>query len=513
MWEAIKTRNSGADRVKEARLQTLITEFKNLKMSDNEIIDAYAAKLWGILSKSTTLREVMSEHKLDVVGRLKAREERVKEEDKANDSQENLLYARTEYSNGNNDTSRGRGRSSYSRGRGCGRGRGRGQGSGRGNTQNHGQRDSSKNREDNEQKGKQHEKCDLSHIQCYRCDQYRNFVSKCPERNRNHKVNLNETQEKDVYHEEGMFFMVNHIKETIFINEEKYTLPKSESNTDEDDVWYFDNDASNHMTGKRLDFVPSSVTVHSPVHETNPESEEDNSRSDDTPNPLVRLETIRLLIALAAGKGWKIHHLDVKTAFLNGDRKKFDSTLKDMGFLQCVHEKAMYRKRIASQFEMSDLGELTYYLDIKVSQGKDCVDIKQERYAMKILKEAGMEDCIETLCPMELGLKLSKAKDEPKFEATQYQKMVGCLRYLFHTHPHSTYSLGVVSRFMQSPRISHDHAINQILRNLKGTTSFGIKYKRGTSPITGCSQKQTIMALSSCEAEFMAATIAACQAI
>nr|GEX03723.1 uncharacterized protein [Tanacetum cinerariifolium] len=64
MWEAIKTRNLRAYRVKEARLQTLITEFKNLKMSDNDTIHAYATKLSGIASKSATLGEVMSKHKL-----------------------------------------------------------------------------------------------------------------------------------------------------------------------------------------------------------------------------------------------------------------------------------------------------------------------------------------------------------------------------------------------------------------------------------------------------------------
>nr|GEW10960.1 hypothetical protein [Tanacetum cinerariifolium] len=79
---------------------------------------------------------------------------------------------------------------------------------------------------------------------------------------------------------------------------------------------------------------------------------------------------------------------------------------------------------MTSQFEMLNLGELTYYLGIEVLQGNDCVEIKQERYAMKILKEAGMEDCIATLCPMEPGLKLSKAEDEPEVEATQYQKMM-----------------------------------------------------------------------------------------
>ncbi|GKB86163.1 uncharacterized mitochondrial protein-like protein [Tanacetum coccineum] len=122
--------------------------------------------------------------------------------------------------------------------------------------------------------------------------------------------------------------------------------------------------------------------------------------------------------------------------------------------------------------------------------------------------------------------------------------MVGCLRYLLHTGSYLTYSVGMVSRYMQSLRESHAYVIKQILRYIKGTTSFGIKYNRsneiklvgysdsshnvdiddgrsttghvfylGTSPITWCSQKQTTMALSSCEAEFMAATAVTCQAI
>nr|GEW52801.1 hypothetical protein [Tanacetum cinerariifolium] len=151
----------------------------------------------------------------DVVGRLKA----------------------TEYFNGNNDSSGERGCGLYSRGRG--------HGCGRGNMQNQGQRDSSKtikrmNKRVNNMINM------TSHI-------YRHFVSKCLERNRNHEVNLNEAQEKGVYHEEGTFFMMNHNQETIFMNEEKYTPPNSELNTDdEDDVWYFDNSTSNHMTGLNI---------------------------------------------------------------------------------------------------------------------------------------------------------------------------------------------------------------------------------------------------------------------
>nr|GEU86844.1 reverse transcriptase domain-containing protein [Tanacetum cinerariifolium] len=76
-------------------------------------------------------------------------------------------------------------------------------------------------------------------------------------------------------------------------------------------------------------------------------------------------------------------------------------------------------------------------------KGKDCVEIKQERYARKILKEVGMEDCNATLYPMEKDLKLSKAEDEQEVEATQYQKMVGCLRYILHTRLDLTHSVGV----------------------------------------------------------------------
>ncbi|GKA82412.1 uncharacterized mitochondrial protein-like protein, partial [Tanacetum coccineum] len=112
----------------------------------------------------------------------------------------------------------------------------------------------------------------------------------------------------------------------------------------------------------------------------------------------------------------------------------------------------------------------------------DDMPIKQERNEMKILKEAGMEDCIATLCPMELEV-----------EATQYRTMVGC------SHPDLTYSVGMVSRYMQNLRKLHARAIKQILRYLKGT-----------SPIKWCSHT---MALSLCEAKFMAATAAACQAI
>lgn len=87
--------------------------------------------------------------------------------------------------------------------------------------------------------------------------------------------------------------------------------------------------------------------------------------------------------------------------------------------------------------------------------------------------------------------------------------------------------VGVVSRYTHDPKTSHSVVLKQILRYLKGTMAYGLYYRRdggdkglvgysdimNQCPVSWCSQKQDIVALSSCEAEFMAATEAAKQEI
>lgn len=195
---------------------------------------------------------------------------------------------------------------------------------------------------------------------------------------------------------------------------------------------------------------------------------------------------------------------------------------------------------------MSDLGRLSYYLGIEVCQHDKGMTLSQSRYAMRILEETGMKDCNPVQIPMDAGVKLAKSEEERMIEATSYRKTVGCLRYLLHTRPDMSFCVGVLSRYMQSPRESHGVALKQCLRYLKGSTAYGLTFERssshtkriigysdssynvdpddgrsttghifylGKSPITWCSQKQDTVALSSCEAEFMAGTEAARQAI
>ncbi|XP_019085257.1 PREDICTED: uncharacterized protein LOC109126298 [Camelina sativa] len=193
---------------------------------------------------------------------------------------------------------------------------------------------------------------------------------------------------------------------------------------------------------------------------------------------------------------------------------------------------------------MSDLGKLTYNLDILVYQGDDGIEIKQEAYARRILREVGLEGYNSTKIAMEFGLTVSKAEKEEKIDPTSYKRNVGCLRYLLHTRPDLVFLVGVTSRYMQSPRHSHGVIMKQILRYLSGTVSYGLKYGRGGSkkihgfsdsslnidpddgrsttghmfcfgatPISWCSQQRGTVSLSSCEAEYMAVTEAAKQAI
>ena len=195
IWEAIKSRNLGADRVREARLQTLMSEFDKLKMTDTDTVDDYAGKLSGLASRAAALGEIMEASKLvkkflkglprtkfihivasleqvldlnstgfeDIVGRLKAFEERIKEETQDED-QSKLMFVK-------NDT-QGRGSHNNSRGRGRGRGYG---GRGRGRGRSNGSDGHNKGGEASDKTKK-----DYSKVRCWRCDKMGHFVSHCP---------------------------------------------------------------------------------------------------------------------------------------------------------------------------------------------------------------------------------------------------------------------------------------------------------------------------------------------
>jgi hypothetical protein len=154
--------------------------------------------------------------------------------------------------------------------------------------------------------------------------------------------------------------------------------------------------------------------------------------------------------------------------------------------------------------------------------------MKMSVYAFTILAVVSMEGCNPRHISMENHLKLSKSSFAPLVDAIEYWRIVGVLRYLVSTRSDLTYSVGYVSRFMEKPMTEHLLAIKRVLRYIEGTMDIGCHYEKDgegglvgfkncdladANLITWQSQKQRLVALSSCKAKYIAATMTACQGI
>ncbi|KAK8455568.1 hypothetical protein SEVIR_4G141001v4 [Setaria viridis] len=157
-----------------------------------------------------------------------------------------------------------------------------------------------------------------------------------------------------------------------------------------------------------------------------------------------------------------------------------------------------------------------------------------------------MVNCNPCSTPMEVRLQLSSKSTSEEVDATMYRSLVGSLRYLVHTRPDISFAVGYVSRFMEKPRQEHLAAVKHLLRYIAGTIDYGLVYPKltkgdsrligysdsdlggdvderkstagvifflGGMVISWSSQKQKTVALSTCEAEYMAGAAGACQAV
>ena len=203
-----------------------------------------------------------------------------------------------------------------------------------------------------------------------------------------------------------------------------------------------------------------------------------------------------------------------------------------------------FKKSMMVEFEMSDLGMLHYFLGIEVVQSANGIFISQKKYVQDVLDRFQMKDCNPVSTPTKFGLKLNKDHEGKKVDSTLYKQIVGSLMYLTATRPDIMYSVSLISRYMENPTEIHLLAAKRILRYLQGTRDFGLFYKKGeksglfgftdndyvgdqddrrstlgyvfmlgTGAVSWSSKKQPIVTLSTTEAEFVAATACACQAI
>ncbi|KAG6391565.1 hypothetical protein SASPL_149321 [Salvia splendens] len=138
-----------------------------------------------------------------------------------------------------------------------------------------------------------------------------------------------------------------------------------------------------------------------------------------------------------------------------------------------------FKIEMMKRYEMSDMGLLHHFLGMEIYQENDGVFICQRKYVENILKKFGMSDCNPTLIPLVVNEKMKKEDGEKKIDASIYRSMVGSLLYLCATRPDIMFACSMLSRFMNSPSQIHLGVAKRVLRYIKGTTNFGIKYVKG----------------------------------
>ncbi|GJT53153.1 putative ribonuclease H-like domain-containing protein [Tanacetum coccineum] len=234
--------------------------------------------------------------------------------------------------------------------------------------------------------------------------------------------------------------------------------------------------------------------------------------------------------------GYKRGTID-KTLFIKRDKKDimlvqvyvddiiFGSTNKSW----CDEFEALMK----SIFQMSSMGELTFFLGLQVKQNKAGIFISQDKYVAEILKKFDLVNVKAAITPK---VALTKDAEAIDVDVHLYRSMIGSLMYLTASRPDIMYAVCVCSRFQVTPKISHLNAVKRIFKYLKGKPNLGLWYPRESpfdleafsdsdyggsnldrkSTTGGCQflgqrliswqcKKQTIVATSTTEAEYVAA--------
>ncbi|KAJ4744662.1 Gag-Pol polyprotein [Rhynchospora pubera] len=207
---------------------------------------------------------------------------------------------------------------------------------------------------------------------------------------------------------------------------------------------------------------------------------------------------------------------------------------------------------LSSMFDMKDMGEASYVLGVKITRDrtKRFLSLSQETYVKKILERYDMDGCRSVDTPIDKNTSLSSDMgpntdaERKKMENVPYSSAVGSLMYaMLCTRPDICYAVSLVSRFQSNPGFAHWQAVKRILRYLKNTSDYvlcyqgrsldlvgysdadwagdlderkstsGFIFMLGNSVISWASKKQTCVALSTMEAEYIACSAATQEAI
>ncbi|CAA7021352.1 unnamed protein product [Microthlaspi erraticum] len=238
--------------------------------------------------------------------------------------------------------------------------------------------------------------------------------------------------------------------------------------------------------------------------------------------------TVKMILALAAKKGWILHQLDISNAFLNGDiteeiymdlppgyaeRKgdsipanavlrlkkslyglkqasrqwflKFSSVLIGLGFQKIHGNHTLFLSVTDSTY----MAILVYVDDILVANSRESavadfvVSLQDHfklrdwhKYVLELLRESGLTGCMPSYVPIDPSNKLSSESGDLLPDAEVYRRLVGKLMYLTITRPDISFAVNKICQFSSAPRTAHLKAAHRVLHYLKGTIGQSLFY-------------------------------------
>nr|GEY57731.1 retrovirus-related Pol polyprotein from transposon TNT 1-94 [Tanacetum cinerariifolium] len=219
--------------------------------------------------------------------------------------------------------------------------------------------------------------------------------------------------------------------------------------------------------------------------------------------PVARMEAIRIFLVYVAHKSFTVFQMDVKTAYLHGSLKEdnhfFKGTIDPTLFIRRFQDDILvvqvyvddiifgsthpryiqlFSDLLKSRFEMSMMGEMTFFLGLQVNQSPCGIFINQSKYMLEILNKYGMESCDPVGTPMEIKDKLDLDQNGTPVDATKYRSMIGALMYLTSSRTDIVHATCLCARYQAKPTKKHLKEVKRIFCYLRGTINTGLWYTK-----------------------------------
>ncbi|KAF5447982.1 hypothetical protein F2P56_033491 [Juglans regia] len=231
----------------------------------------------------------------------------------------------------------------------------------------------------------------------------------------------------------------------------------------------------------------------------------------ETFSPVAKLVTVRILLSIAAVKGWFLFQFDVNNAFLHrdldeeiymrkspgytkGSPNQFFTKLDGTSFIvllvyvddiiiagNCSSSIASLKCFLNTQFKIKDLGCVHYFLGLEVARSFKGIHLCQRKYALDILADSGTLGSKPLKFPLEQNFKLSKDSGVPLSDPSTYRRLIGRLLYLTITRPDLCYAIHLLRQFMSHATTSHLATTHKILRYIKAAPGQGILLSSSSS--------------------------------